>query len=184
MPSRFETLALPQLDAAFSLAFWLMRDRADAQDVVQDAYVRAIRGFGGFRGSDIRPWLLTIVRNTAWRALTVRRRGHNVIPIEAAWLGGGADDPEPLQIASSEPSAEARLIEAGDRAILTRALDAMSPLFREVLVLREVEDLSYAEISTVIGVPTGTVMSRLSRARAELRRWFMEFERESGKHAV
>ncbi len=186
-PKRFEQLALPHLDAAFSLAFWLMRDRADAEDVVQDAYIRALRGFDGFRGDAIRPWLLAIVRNVAWRALALRRRAtNNVIPIESAYARDGDDDPEPLAIASDEPSAETRLIEAGDRAMLTRALDAMTPLFREVLVLREIEAMSYAEIATVLGIPHGTVMSRLSRARAELRLRFKAQtpHQENGKHAV
>ena len=189
-PKRFEQQALPHLDAAYSLAFWLMRDRADAEDVVQDAYVRALRGFDGFRGDAMRPWLLAIVRNVAWRALAVRRRAtNNVIPIEAAYTRDGDDTPEPMSIASDAPSAETRLIEAGDRTLLTRALDAMTPLFREVLVLREVEEMSYAEIATVLGVPQGTVMSRLSRARAELRLRFRDLvgdtpSQENGKHAV
>jgi RNA polymerase sigma factor (sigma-70 family) len=181
----FEQQALPHLDAAFSLALWLMRDRADAEDVVQDAYIRALRGFGGFRGEAMRPWLLAIVRNVAWRALAVRRRAtNNVIPIEAAFSRNGEDEPEPLAIASNEISAETRLIEAGDRALLTRALDALTPLFREVLVLREIEEMSYAEIATVLGIPQGTVMSRLSRARAELRSRFLELAKEGGKRAV
>ncbi len=184
-PRRFEQQALPHLDAAYSLAFWLMRDRADAEDVVQDAYVRALRGFDGFRGDSFRPWLLAIVRNVAWRALAVRRRAtNNVIPIDAAWSRTGEDDPEPLAIASDEPSAETRLIEAGDRALLTRALGAMTPLFREILVLREIEDMSYAEIAVVLGVAQGTVMSRLSRARGELRQRFKDLARENGKHAM
>jgi len=189
-PKRFEQQALPHLDAAYSLAFWLMRDRADAEDVVQDAFIRAQRGFDGFRGDAMRPWLLAIVRNVAWRALAVRRRAtNNVIPIEAAYARAGEDEPEPMTIASDEPSAETRLIEAGDRALLTRALDALTPLFREALVLREVEEMSYAEIATVLGVPQGTVMSRLSRARAELRQRFKELDQGirspgNGKHAV
>jgi len=188
-PKGFEQQALPHLDAAYSLAFWLMRDRADAEDVVQDAYIRALRGFDGFRGEAMRPWLLAIVRNVAWRALAVRRRAtSNVIPIEAAYTRSGEDAPEPMSILSDEPSAETRLIEAGDRALLTRALDALTPLFREALVLREVEEMSYAEIATVLGVPQGTVMSRLARARAELRLRFRDLEQESGKgsgkHAV
>jgi RNA polymerase sigma factor (sigma-70 family) len=186
----FEQQALPHLDAAWSLAFWLMRDRADAQDVVQDAYVRALRGFAGFRGDAIRPWLLAIVRNVAWRALAARRRTtNNVIPIEAAFTQGGEADPEPMAIASGEPSAETRMIEAGDQALLYQALDAVTPLFREVLVLREIEDMSYAEIATVLGVPQGTVMSRLSRARAELRLRYKAVvqeppPKETGRHAV
>jgi RNA polymerase sigma-70 factor (ECF subfamily) len=186
----FEQQALPHLDAAYSLAFWLMRDRADAEDVVQDAYIRALRGFDGFRGEAMRPWLLAIVRNVAWRALAVRRRAtNNVIPIEAAYTRAGEDEPEPMTIASEEKSAETRLIEAGDRALLTRALDAVTPLFREALVLREIEEMSYAEIATVLGVPQGTVMSRLSRARAELRQRFNDLAhqprpKEDDKHAV
>jgi len=189
-PKRFEDQALPHLDAAYSLAFWLMRDRADAEDVVQDAYIRALRGFDGFRGEAMRPWLLAIVRNVAWRALATRRRAtNNVIPIESAYARPGEDEAGPLNIASDEPSAETRLIEAGDRALLTRALDAMTPLFREALVLREIEEMSYAEIAEVLGVPQGTVMSRLSRARAELRLRYRELDRrpppqENGKHAV
>src|SRR6185295_7674193 len=106
-PRRFEQLALPHLDAAWSLAFWLMRDRADAEDVVQDAYIRALRGFDGLRGDAIRPWLLAIVRNVAWRALAVRRRvTNNVIPIESAYGRDGGEDREPLSVASDEPSAE------------------------------------------------------------------------------
>ena len=133
-----------------------MRDRADAEDVVQDAYVRAMRGFDGFRGEAIRPWLLAIVRNVAWRALAVRRRAtNNVIPINSAWSRDGEDDPQPISVASDEPSVETRMIEAGDHALLTRALDAMTPLFREVLVLREIEEMSYAEIATVLEIPRG-----------------------------
>jgi RNA polymerase sigma-70 factor (ECF subfamily) len=89
-----------------------------------------------------------------------------------------------MDIPSDEPSAEAKLIDAGDRALLTRALDAVTPLFREVLVLREIEEMSYAEIATVLGVPQGTVMSRLSRARAELRLRYGDLTQETGKHAV
>jgi RNA polymerase sigma-70 factor, ECF subfamily len=189
-PTSFEQQALPHLDAAYSLAFWLMRDRADAEDVVQDAYIRALRAFAGFRGDNMRPWLLAIVRNVAWRALAVRRRATgNVIPIEAAYSRAEDDEPEPMTIASDEKSAETRLIEAGDRALLIRALDALTPLFREALVLREIEEMSYTEIATVLGVPQGTVMSRLSRARAELRLRFNQLareprNREDGHHAL
>ena len=180
----FASLALPHLDAAHSLAFWLMRDRADAEDVVQDAYIRGLRGFGGFRGGSIRPWLLAIVRNVAYRALAVRQRGNNVIPIEAAFAPGSGDDPEPLAIASDEASAETRMIDAEDRTMVLRALDAVSPLYREVLVLREVEEMPYAEIAAVLGVPAGTVMSRLSRARADLRQRFKALSQESSRDAV
>lgn len=181
---RFEQLAVPHLDAAYALAFWLLREKADAEDVVQDAYIRALRGFEGFRGENIRPWLLAIVRNVALRALATRRRRNNVIPIEAAWLPGDDENVRGMDYASDEPSAETRLIEAGDQALLTRALDAMTPVFREILLLREAGDMSYADIAAVLGVPRGTVMSRLSRARAELRSVYNTLTRESGKHAV
>jgi RNA polymerase sigma-70 factor (ECF subfamily) len=184
-PQRFAQQALPHLDAAYSLAFWLMRDRADAEDVVQDAYIRALRGFDGFRGEAMRPWLLAIVRNVAWRALAVRRRAtNNVIPIEAAYTRADEDEPGAMNIPSDEPSVETKLIEAADQALLTRALDTLTPMFREVLVLREIEEMSYADIATVVGIPQGTVMSRLSRARAELRLRFKELAQENGKHAV
>src|SRR5580704_11763432 len=102
-PKQFEQQALPHLDAAYSLAFWLMRDRADAEDVVQDAYIRALRGFDGFRGDAMRPWLLAIVRNVAWRALAVRRRAtNNVIPIEAAYARSDQDEPGVMDIPSGE----------------------------------------------------------------------------------
>ena len=180
-PRRFEQLALPHMAAAFSLASWLMRDRADAEDVVQDAYVRALRGFDGFRGDDIRPWLLAIVRNVAWRALSVRRRANNVIPIEAAFAAG---EDGGMALAAADPSAETLMIEAGDRALLVRALAGLTPLFREALVLREMQEMSYTDIAIVLGVPKGTVMSRLSRARAELRSRFKELEGETYRHAV
>ena len=181
---RFEQLALPHLNGAYSLAFWLMRDHADAEDVVQDAYVRALRAFDGFRGENFRAWLFAIVRNVAWRALSVRQRRNNVIPIETAYAPSGAEEPWTLSIASDEPSAETRLIEAGEKILLTRAMDALAPMFREILVLREVEAMSYAEIAIVLGVPRGTVMSRLARARADLRVRFKDLTQERGKHAV
>ena len=129
--------------------------------------------------------VLALIAAVAWRALAVRRRvTNNVIPIEAAYARADDDERGPLNIPSDEPSAETRLIEAGDRALLSRALDALTPLFREVLMLREVEEMSYAEIATVVGVPQGTVMSRLSRARAELRLHFKNLDQENGRHAV
>ena len=111
-PRRFEQLALPHLDAAYALAFWLMRDRADAEDVAQDAYVLALRGFESFRGDNIRPWLLAIVRNAALRALARRKRRDNVIPIESAYVPGEEEGSRAFDPPSNEPSAEARLIEA------------------------------------------------------------------------
>jgi RNA polymerase sigma-70 factor, ECF subfamily len=164
----FDTEALPHIDAAYNLAFWLVRNEADAEDVVQDAYLRAFKAYGQFNGEDIRPWLLTIVRNVAYRRLSVRKRNANVVSIEDALTSRGNDslafEPE-----SGEPSAEETLISEGDRALIHRALAELAPAFREVIVLREFEGLSYQDIAGVTGVPCGTVMSRLSRARAQLK---------------
>jgi RNA polymerase sigma-70 factor (ECF subfamily) len=156
------------MEAAFNLAFWLVRSRADAEDIVQEAYLRAFRAFDGFRGDDMRPWLLAIVRNTAYRWLSNRRRSGTVISLEEAFAEGrgqSADD-----IASDEPTAEERLIGAAERDYVLRALAELPPAFREVLVLREIEGLAYREIAEVTGAPVGTVMSRLSRGRGELRK--------------
>src|SRR5690349_8457294 len=168
MPNRhdFDTEALPHLDAAYNLAYWLTRNDADAQDVVQDAYLRAFKAYAQFHGGDIRPWLLTIVRNVAYRWLSVRKRNANVVSIGDAMAGGDGDSRPAFEPASEEPSAEDVLISDGERSLVRRALARLTPAFREVIVLREFEGLSYQEIASVIGVPAGTVMSRLSRARA------------------
>jgi RNA polymerase sigma-70 factor, ECF subfamily len=165
----FEQCALPHLEAAHNLAYWLVRSRPDAEDIVQDAFVRAFRAFGTFRGGDIKPWLLTIVRNVAYRWLSVRKRASNVISIEEAFAPRADDVAGEAWIASEEPSPEALLIGAQERARVLTALGGLPPAFREVLVLREIEELSYGEIADIIGTPVGTVMSRLSRARGELR---------------
>ncbi len=168
--SRFERLALPHMDAAFNLAFWLLRSRADAEDVVQESYLRAFRAFGGFTGTEFRPWLLAIVRNAAYRWLGDRRRSANVVSLEEVFRERNGDGPAEYLIADDGPSVEDRLILDAECGRVQRALGALPPMFREVLVLREVEDLSYREIAAISGVPIGTVMSRLSRARGELRK--------------
>jgi RNA polymerase sigma-70 factor (ECF subfamily) len=167
---RFEALALPCMEAAYNLAFWLVRSRPDAEDIVQEAYLRAMRAFDGFRGDDIRPWLLAIVRNTAYRWLNNRRRSGTVVSLEEAFADGGGEGTGANEIATGEPSAEQRLIGAAEQDYVLRALAELPPAFREVLVLREIEDLSYRDIAEVTGAPIGTVMSRLSRGRAELRK--------------
>lgn len=160
---RFEAAVLPHLDAAYNLARWLLRDDQSAQDVVQDAYLRAFRFFDGFRGGDARPWLLGIVRNACFDWLGDKNRGH--VEFDEARDSGGTDsEPEP---AGNDPQ---RLLERKlERARVNAAIATLPPLFREVLVLRELEELSYEEIAQVAGIPAGTVMSRLSRARAMLR---------------
>ncbi|HEV8612675.1 MAG TPA: sigma-70 family RNA polymerase sigma factor [Gemmatimonadales bacterium] len=168
--AQFEGLALPHMEAAYNLAFWLLRSRPDAEDAVQDAYLRAYRSFGGFRGGDIRPWLLKIVRNVAFRKLSDRARATNVIPFETAISDRAGGERSSLQVPADTPSAEDILVEAGEQAMVRTAMAELAPIFREVIVLREIEALSYREIAQLTGVPIGTVMSRLARARADLRR--------------
>ena len=157
---RFEAQALPHLDAAYNLARWLSRSPADADDIVQDAMLRAFRGFDGFRGGDIRPWLLTIVRN-CWRSAgsAATRRGHTQL-----------DD----GVADAAPGPEDVAARAGDRRRLDAMIGRLPDDFREVLILRELEDLSYKEIAGITGAPVGTVMSRLARARTMLREFAQE----------
>ena len=155
---RFSRSVLPHLDAAYNLARWLLRDSHDAEDVVQDAVLRAWRHFGGFRGGDARPWLLAIVRNAAFAWLAARRPGElhdvSVDELDAA-LAGTAPDLNP----------ETALVRRAEKAMIGEAIAALPMVFREALVLRELEELSYREIALVTGAPIGTVMSRLSRAR-------------------
>jgi len=151
---RFEAQALPHLDAAYNLARWLSRSPADADDIVQDAMLRAFRAFDGFRGGDAKAWILTIVRN-CWRSAGAasKRRGHTSLDENLA----ADDDPE------------GTAIQAGTRRRLDVLVAGLPEEFREVLILREMEDLSYREIAEITGTPIGTVMSRLARARAILR---------------
>jgi RNA polymerase sigma-70 factor (ECF subfamily) len=154
---RFEESILPHLAAAYNLARWLTRDDRDAEDVVQEAYLRALRFFGGFRGGDGRAWLLKIVRNTCYTWLQQNR---------SPQLAAFEDEVE--QVESEAPSPEASLIENADRKLLARALEELPVEFREAIVLRELEGLSYKEIADLVDVPLGTVMSRLARARKRL----------------
>jgi RNA polymerase sigma factor (sigma-70 family) len=156
---RFEAEALPHLDAAYNLARWLSRSPADAEDIVQDAILRAWRAYDGFRGGEIKPWLLAIVRN-CWRDTTTDRRRRRLEPL--------ADETaDSLRFAGPDP--ETTAVQASEGRRLDRAIAALPDDFREVLILREVEDMSYREIADVIAAPIGTVMSRLARARCLLR---------------
>lgn len=166
---RFERLGLPLMDAAYNLAFCLLRARADAEDAVQDAYLRAYRAFHQFEGEDIKPWLLTIVRNVCYRRLQDRRRTDNVISLDEAVGPRSGSAQFEASVASAERSPEQAAINASEQSMLSKAMVELPPIFREVIVLREIEELSYREVADVIGAPIGTVMSRLSRARAELR---------------
>lgn len=157
--SRFEALVLPHLDAAHRLARWLCRSPGDADDIVQEAFVRAYRGFDGLRNPDARAWLLAIVRNCHLSALAERRR-RAYEPLT---------EEHEAQPASALPDPESSSIERDERRLLARLIAALPEEQREVLLLREMEDMSYREIAAVAQVPIGTVMSRLARARAALR---------------
>jgi RNA polymerase sigma-70 factor (ECF subfamily) len=174
---RFERLAGAHLGAAFNLAYWIMRDRAAAEDVVQDAYLRAFRAFASFRGEDIRPWLLAIVRNTAYRAIETRKRtSGNVVSFDE--VARGREPGERLDLTAPGPSPETAAITSGEGRLVAECLAELPLGFRDILVLREIEGLSYREIAEVMAVPIGTVMSRLSRAREEMR---MSVLRRRGK---
>jgi RNA polymerase sigma-70 factor (ECF subfamily) len=180
----FERQAMAHMDAAHNLAYWLLRSRADADDVVQDAYLRAWRAFDSFAGGNIKPWLLTIVRNVAYRHIENRKRSANVVSLEGALQARGDDAARALAAAATEPDAEALLIGAAERRLVIAALGDLPPQFREVLVLREIEGQSYAEIAAIVGVPAGTVMSRLSRGRAQLKARLEALIAEEDKDAV
>jgi RNA polymerase sigma factor (sigma-70 family) len=155
---RFEQQVLPHLNAATNLARWLLRNPADAEDVVQEAMLRAYRFFGDFRGADGRAWLLQIVRNSCYTWLEKRRPAELIAEF----------DEEVHQQPSPNP--ESLAVQADERKQLTTALESLPTRAREVLVLRELEGCSYKEISEVTGIPMGTVMSTLSRAREKLQR--------------
>jgi RNA polymerase sigma factor (sigma-70 family) len=154
----FEETVLPHLDAAFNYARWLTRSDAEAEDVVQDACVRAMRFISSFRDGDARAWFFTIVRNT-WYTRAARRAG----TAEAGVMDRARMDPP-----DEGPDPEAQLLQQHTVARVRSAIDELPPDFREVLVLREIEGMSYKEIAAVLRVPIGTVMSRLARARERL----------------
>ena len=154
----FEKAVLPHLDAAYNLARWLTRNDADAEDVVQEAYLRAFRFFGGFHGADGRAWLLGIVRNTTYTWMQRNRSTELNMPL----------DDEPLEVKSNDLNPEELLLQKGDARMLRQAVEELPLEFREVLVLRELDEMSYKQIATVADLPIGTVMSRLARARKRL----------------
>jgi len=159
---RFERLALPHLDAAFNLARWLTRNDHDAEDVVQEAMMRAMRYMGSCRGDDAKAWLLRIVRNSCFTWLKENRPAERLfLDDEGDALGeiAGPDADEPLSIA----------LRNAERKQINDAIAALPAAYRDILVLREIEDLSYADIARIAGIPVGTVMSRLARARGLLR---------------
>ena len=155
----FEEAMLPHLDAAHSLAKWLLRNEEDAQDVVQEAYLRAFRSFAGFHGTNGRAWLLTIVRNTSYTLLKKRHAVDLTTTFDEELHATGHESVNPATLL--ERSEDAQLIK--------EAMDELPAEFREILTLRHQEGLSYKEIADIAQIPSGTVMSRLARARAKLR---------------
>jgi RNA polymerase sigma-70 factor (ECF subfamily) len=166
--ARFERSVLPHLDAAYNLARWLTRNDHDAQDVVQDAFLRAFRFFEGMQGSDARPWLLAIVRNAGYSWLEKNRPGEVVALDDADLLSADIETAGHLNPEETNP--EVILLQSANRKLVNQALEELPVGYREVLVMRELEDLSYKEIAAVAGIPIGTVMSRLARGRELLRR--------------
>ena len=157
----FEDVMLPHLDAAHNLAKWLLRNEQDAQDVVQEAYLRAFKSFDGFHGSNGRAWLLTIVRNTSYTMLKKK---------QAVDLTTTFD--EELHTSGHESVSPATVLEQNeDNALIKEAMDELPAEFREILALRHQEGLSYKEIAEIAQIPPGTVMSRLARARAKLKEY-------------
>jgi RNA polymerase sigma-70 factor, ECF subfamily len=155
----FEQAVLPHLNAAYNLARWLVRNEQDAQDAVQEAYLRAFRFFPGFRGGDSRAWLMKVVRNTCYTWLHTNR------PLqEAAEFDENVFPPD-----SGAPNPEEVVLQNDRGTLVRKALEKLPPNFREVLILRELEGMSYREIADITGMPAGTVMSSISRARGRLR---------------
>ncbi len=161
---RFEAQAIPHLDAAYNLARWLARPPLDADDIVQDAMLRAYRAFDTVRGNDVKPWLMSIVRNCFLTAAGRSKDKLNVAipPDHEIAIADSA-------LIAGQPDPEATVIQMERSRDLNKVLATLPEDFREVLVLREMEDMSYREIAQVTGVPIGTVMSRLARARALLK---------------
>jgi len=162
--ARFEQVAMPHMDAVYNLARWLTGDAHDAQDVAQEAMLRAYRFFPGFRGDDARAWMLKIVRNTYYTQWRQDRAHERAAEFDEELHSLGGDDALPA-MGRVDANPESIVARAEDVRLLDRALAALPVEFREALVLRELEDLSYKEIAAALDIPIGTVMSRLARAR-------------------
>jgi RNA polymerase sigma-70 factor (ECF subfamily) len=156
----FQQVVLPHMDAAYNLARWLTRDEQAAEDLVQDSFIKAFKAFDGYRGENSRAWVLAIVRNTCYTWLAKKKAHAPAVEYNDELETAGLEELDPAMLAARGADSEA----------VRKALDELPPEFREALVLRELEGLSYQEISAVSGVPVGTVMSRLSRARKRLER--------------
>jgi RNA polymerase sigma factor (sigma-70 family) len=170
----FEQVVLPHLDAAYNLARWLVRNTHDAEDIVQEAYLRAFKFFGGYQGGDSRAWILKIVRNSCYSFFEKNRPAELAETFDEAIHTAGTE----------QPGAEAELLRSADSRMLQDALGELPVGFREVLVLRELEGLSYKEIAEVMSVPIGTVMSGLARGRAQLRECLLRVRAEEERRGL
>lgn len=165
---RFRDAALPHLDDVYTLARYLLRDAADAEDAVQECYLRALKHFDSYRGPAMKPWLFAILRNVC-RAEYARRASSPTAPIEEV-----PEDAAQTPLWQDAPETpEAQMLHRWDASTIRRLVEALAEPFRETFVLREIHELSYREIADVVGAPVGTVMSRLARARAMLRSAWM-----------
>jgi RNA polymerase sigma factor (sigma-70 family) len=162
---RFEEIFLPFLDAAYNLARWIVQHDQDAQDIVQEAYMRAFKGYHGFRGGNGRAWLLTIVRNTAYTWINRHAADEKLVPYE--------EEKHASIISFNQPGNE--IVNEKRKEYLQSALERLPTEFREIIILYELEGLSYKELALTLGLPVGTVMSRLSRARRRLQQEFAQF---------
>jgi len=171
---RFREMTLPHLDDVYTLARYLLRDASDAEDAVQECYLRALKHFDTYRGPAIKPWLFAILRNVC-RAEYARRAA-----APAAIIDDTAETAEQAPLwHETEETPEAQILREHDASAIRRLIDTLAEPFRETFVLREINDLSYREIADAVGAPVGTVMSRLARARAMLRSaWMAEQEPE------
>ncbi len=164
--ARFEACALPHMDASYNLARWLTRNDQDAADITQEAYLRAFRFFDGFHGTDARAWLLAIVRNTFYTWLTQNRSQDFLTPFDDEVHGHTAEHGAICEPVITNP--ETLMLQQADQQLLRQALENLPVEFREVVVLRELEDMSYKQIAAITSLPVGTVMSRLARGRKRL----------------
>jgi RNA polymerase sigma-70 factor, ECF subfamily len=174
---RFEQAVLPHMDAAYNLARWLVRNPQDAEDVVQESYLRAYKFWAGFQGGDSRAWLLKIVRNTSYTFLEKSRPASQSEEFDEKIHSSAPAAP-------AAPDVEASMIRTVESRMLREALEELPVNFREILVLRELEELSYKQISEMLEVPIGTVMSSLARGRERLREILLRLRAKEGTRGL
>jgi RNA polymerase sigma factor (sigma-70 family) len=176
-PPGFEELAMPQVPALYNVAMWLTHNPSDAEDLVQETLFKSLRGFAGFeRGTNFKAWIFRILRNTYLTSRTGLTSRRTVALEEELDANGGNSHPES---AIDRQTPELNLLRLADHAALTAAMERLAPSLLEVVLLCDVEEMKYKEIATVLDVPIGTVMSRIARARAQLRRFLEEDQHQS-----